>query len=111
MAIGQCFSSFPNSRTAARKATATADTGALLVNGNAGPNSLVRPANANRTYLTLRNTGANPVRYGYVNRGTLSLDGMLLNPNDAVDLESPQAIYVIGTGVPGSEISWDEGQG
>lgn len=110
MAINNCYSSFPNSRIAARKATATADTGAVAVAAFPAPNTLIRPANPNRTYLTLRNTGPNPVRYGYFDRGSLNLDGMLLNPNDAVDIESPQAVYCIATG-GGSEISWDEGQG
>jgi hypothetical protein len=111
MAIGQCYGSFPNSRQAARKATTIADTGIVVVNGNAGPNSLIRPANVNRTYLTLRNTGAAPARYGYFDRGTLSLDGMLLNPGDAVDLESPGAVYAIGTGAAATQFSWDQGEG
>lgn len=111
MAVGNCYASFPNSRIRARKATQSADTGILTVNASGPVNSLVRPANSDRTYLTLRNTGAVPLRYGYVDRPTLFQDGMLLNPGDAVDIESLQAIYAVCTTGGPTEATWDEGVG
>lgn len=111
MPIGSCFASFPNSRIRSRKATQTADTGIITVPASPGPNVSVRPSNQNRTYLTLRNTGTVPFRYGYEDRGTLYLDGMLLNPGDAVDLESLQEIFACCVTAGTSECTWDEGEG
>lgn len=111
MPIGVCYASFPNSRVRSRKATQTADTGIVTAPAAPGPNIQVRPANQNRTYLTLRNTGTVPFRYGYVDRGTLYLDGMLLNPGDAVDLESLQAIFAVCVTAGTTEVTWDEGVG
>lgn len=111
MAITDCFASFPNSRTASRKATQTADTGIVSIIAAGPVNTLVKVANINRTYLTIRNTGTVPIRYGYVDRPTLLVDGELLNPSDAIDIESPQAIYAVCTSGGPSEISWDEGEG
>lgn len=111
MPLGSCFASFPNSRIRSRKATQTADTGIVSIPASPGPNALIKAANQNRTYLTLRNTGTVPMRYGYVDRGTLYLDGMLLNPGDAVDLESLGAVYGVCVTAGTTEISWDEGVG
>lgn len=111
MPISSCFASFPNSRIRARKATQTADTGIVTI-PVAGPTNIsIRPANQDRTYLTLRNTGTVPFRYGYVDRPTLYLDGMLLNPGDAVDLESLQEIFGCCVTAGTSECTWDEGVG
>ena len=111
MPLGACYASFPNSRIRSRKATATADTGILTVPASPGPNVQIRSSNQNRTYLTLRNTGTVPFRYGYVDRSTLYLDGMLMNPGDAVDLESLQAVFACCVTAGTTEVTYDEGQG
>lgn len=111
MSIGACFASFPNSRIRSRKATQTADTGIITIPAAPGPNQSIRPNNQNRTYLTLRNTGTVPMRYGYIDRATLYLDGMLLNPGDAVDLESLQEIFGVCVTAGTTECSFDEGIG
>lgn len=105
-----CLASFQNSRIRPRNATTTAQTGSVTISNVT--ETTIRPANVNRTYMTLRNLDStNPIRYGYpAQYGTLSVDGFLLKAGDAVDLESTEEIRAIASG--GSVIScWDEGSG
>lgn len=105
-----CLASFQNSRVKPRKATETAQTGTLSV--PTASEIQMRPANPNRTYLTIRNLDqANPVRYGYPAQfGTLATNGFLLKGGDAADLESTQEIRIIAFGAA-VEVVWDEGSG
>lgn len=111
MALGQSYASFPNSRIRSRKATQTAETGLVTIPAAPGPNVEILSSNQNRTYLTLRNTGTVPFRYGYDDRATLYLDGMLMNPGDAVDVESLQALFACCVTAGTTECTYDEGVG
>lgn len=108
--MGGCLASFQNSRIKPRNATVTAETGSVSVSNVV--ETTIRPANVNRTYMTLRNLDpTNPIRYGYPAQfGSLSLDGFLLKAGDAVDLESTEEVRAIASGgiVP---TCWDEGSG
>ena len=104
--------SFKNSRIASRKPTTSADTDEGVI--AAGPaNTLVRPLNQNRTYLTLRSeavTAGDDIRYDYFDNPAILTEGFLLKAGEAVDLESPQAIYARAVANP-VNYSIDEGQG
>lgn len=113
--VGPCLASFPNSRIKSRSPTQTADTGNNAVVASNGVNSLpgsIRPANAARTYLTIRNNGAMDIRYGYVNRVTLWADGFLLKPGEAAQIDSQEEIFAATTsGLAPGLVNWDEGSG
>lgn len=103
------LASFQNSRVKPRKATETADTDQITIGLT---ETLVRVANANRTYLSVRNLdSANPIFYGYpAHFGNLLTKGFQLKGGDAIDIESTQEIRAIGLG--GSVlVCIDEGQG
>lgn len=104
-----CLASFQDSRTKPRKATSTAKTYTQVVPDSA---TSIRPANANRTYLTLRNESLGvDLRYAYA-AADLPLNGFLVRFGESVDIESPQEIFAVSTiaamTVP---ISMDEGSG
>lgn len=104
-----CLASFQDSRQRPRKATTTAKTYQMNV-----PDTVtsIRPANANRTYLTLRNESLGvDMRYAY-SAADLPGNGFLVRFGEAVDIESPQEIFAIST-IAGQiiPISMDEGSG
>jgi hypothetical protein len=112
--VGPCLASFPNSRIKSRPPTLTADTGIFIVppsNGVNTPPGLIVPANAARTYLTIRNTTGVNWRYGYVNRNTLWQDGFLLLPNDAAQIDAQGDVYAITEGAAPALGCYDEGSG
>lgn len=119
MPIGPCLASFKNSRVYPRPATIAADTGifdtlAAGLGGSPNGNTIARPANDNRTYLSLRNESTTlAIRYGYEDRVSLEFDGFLLLPGQAIDIESPQEIYTVldAGGVGTAQTGWDEGVG
>ena len=109
--ISNLRSSFPTARTKAGKVTQVADTGAATAPIAGGLPGLIRPANPDRTYLTLRNIGTDLARYGYVSRASLNVDGMQLKPGDAVDVDSPGDIYIVSETASTVDFNWDEGTG
>jgi len=119
MPFGPCQASFKNARFYPRPATISADTGEELTQpagagGSPNGNTIIRPANPFRTYLTLKNlatiAGEN-IRYGYEDRLTLVADGFQLAPQQAVDIESPQEIYTVSETAGAIATNWDEGIG
>jgi hypothetical protein len=103
--------SFKNSRIASRKPTTVADTFQLVV--GVGANTLISPANPNRTYLTLRSTATasgDDLRYDYFDNPNILTEGFLLKAGEAVDLESPQTIYARGVANPVTA-TVDQGEG
>lgn len=105
--IGQA--SFKNSRVFPRPTTQTALTNSVVVPAGG---SVVIPANANRTYLTIANESnavppADNLRYTYPG----SPAGFLIKANSAVEIDSPQAVTVSNPGGAGVTISTDEGSG
>jgi hypothetical protein len=106
------LASFKNSRVSTRQATTSA--GVTPVPIATGPgNTLVSPANTNRTYITLRseNTLAgDDLRYDYFDNPLMLTDGFLIKAGEAVDLENQSALYARAvTNVV--NLSVDEGQG
>jgi hypothetical protein len=104
-----CLASFQDSRVKPRKATTTALTYTQVVPDVA---TSIRPANANRTYLTLRNESLGvDLRYAY-RLADLPLSGFLVRFGESVDIESPQEIFAVAT-IAGQTvpISMDEGSG
>lgn len=103
--------SFKNSRISARKPTTEANTYNVTV--LAAANTVISVANANRTYITIRNTSLTPgedIRYDYFDNPLMITEGFLLRSGEAVDLESPQVIY--GRGITTNVVvDVDEGQG
>lgn len=111
MAIIYSQASFKNSRIASRKPTTAADTNEVAV-GN-GVNTLVAPANPNRTYISLQNlssTVGDDIRYDYFDNPNMLTEGNLLRACSAIDLESPQTIYAQAVANPVT-VGVDEGQG
>jgi hypothetical protein len=110
MGLITCLASFPNSRIAPRPSTQIADT--YTVNIPNGVNTLLVPANVNRTYLNIKNDSLTTyVRYDYEDTGaTLATDGFLLAPGAAVDIEAPLDVWVRALGA-NVDISIDEGEG
>jgi hypothetical protein len=103
--------SFKNSRVSTRKATTAADT--FQVSVPTGVNTLFRAANANRTYLTMRNENATTgqdMRYDYFDNPAILTQGFLLKAGEAVDLENPSDIYARAVSVAVT-VSGDEGTG
>jgi len=108
------LASFPNSRIKTRKPTTVADTlGFTLPTGVVTP---IIAADANRTYLTVRNTDLlNDVVYGYRNtitQGTgLATDGFLIKAGESVDIDSPQQIFALQSSGGNILLTLDRGQG
>ena len=103
--------SFKNSRLASRKPTTQALT--YHVNVPLAVNTLLRPANPVRTYITIRNTSllsTDIVYYDYFDNVNMLTEGFALKGGEAADLESPQALYAQATG-NASIIDIDEGEG
>lgn len=119
MPLGNCFASFKNSRVYPRSPTISADTNTFQtqdagLGGSPNGNTIARPANANRTYLQLRNLSATEwIMYGYEDRANLDQTGFPLGPNEAVVIDSLQEIYtVVKQGFAGPvESYWEEGIG
>lgn len=112
MAITTWLASFQNSRIRPRSATEDATTDQVTIAVGA-PNTLVRAANPNRTYITLRNenTGSGEdIRYMYEDSANILTDGFLLKAGEAIDLESKEAIYAQAISAP-VNMSIDEGEG
>jgi hypothetical protein len=113
MPITNIQASFQNSRIKPRNATQTAETGnvtPIAIAGGAA--TLIRPANPNRTDLTIRNVGTFILRYGYVDRVSLNVDGFQLKPGEAFDITSPGDVFAVNeVGGPQGEVVWDEGSG
>lgn len=107
-----CLASFQDSRNKPRKATSSA----VVYNVNVGDVvTLLRPANPNRTYLTIRNESIGiDMRYSYSNNPAdlNSTKGFLIRFGESVDVESPQPIYSVCV-VAGQtvDICMDEGSG
>jgi hypothetical protein len=104
-----CLASFQDSRSKPRKATSTAKTYTQTITDVP---VLVRPANPNRTYLTLRNESLGvDMRYAY-DIADLPAQGFLIRFGESVDMESPQDIFgvcvIAGQTV---DICMDEGNG
>lgn len=104
-----CLASFQDSRTKPRKATSTAKTYRQTITDV--PVS-IRPANVNRTYLTLRNMDlGNDIYYAY-DIADLPAQGFLIRFGESVDLESPQEIFAVCvTALTTIDICMDEGSG
>jgi hypothetical protein len=103
--------SFKNSRVASRKPTTQANT--YKVNVVTGSNTLISGAKPNRTYITLRSTATtagDDLVYDYFDNPSILSEGFILKAGEAVDLESPQAIYACGVVNP-VICSIDEGEG
>lgn len=103
-----CLASFQDSRTKPRKATSSALTFRQTITDVP---VLIRPANVNRTYLTLRNMHtANDIYYAY-SLADLPAQGFLLRFGESVDLESPEDIFAVAEPTFTIEICMDEGSG
>lgn len=116
MPFGPCQASFKNSRIYPKPATTSADTGTFITQpagagGSPNGNTIARPPNPFRVYLSLRNTSpTDDMRYGYEDRASLNVDGFLLKALEAVDIQSPGEIYTVSLGGP-IATDWDEGNG
>lgn len=104
--------SFKNSRVASRKPTTESNVYKVQIL-NTSPNTLVAPATPNRTYITLRSQATaigDDIVYDYHDNPNILTEGFTLKSGEAVDLESPTAIYAraVVNNVP---CSIDEGQG
>lgn len=92
-----CKASFSNARPVVNGKKGFTDSIPCIF---AAPGTLVAPANANRVKLVLRNESTvNDLRYTYEGQQAAILtDGFLLKPQDAVDIESVDNVYVAGIG-------------
>jgi hypothetical protein len=121
------LASFKNSREYARKATTTAVTDEMLVNGNGAllP-SLIAPADPNRTYITLRNlnsstsypAGTSGIKYFYQHAldpaptiAQILSEGFELDAGEAIDLESPESVWAVSLTVTAVPVVLDTGTG
>lgn len=106
------LASFKNSRVSTRQATSSADV--KIVSIALGPaNTLIAPANVNRTYVTVRNensTSGQDLRYDYFDNPNILTEGFLIKAGEAVDLENQSAIYAQAVAAIVTA-SVDEGQG
>jgi hypothetical protein len=103
--------SFKNSRVSTRKATSANDNNKISC--PTGVNTLVSPANPNRTYVTIRienTTSGDDLRYDYFDNASILTEGFLLKAGEAVDLEGFNPIYVRAI-VNTILLSVDEGSG
>lgn len=103
-----CLGSFPNSRVSPRPATQRAETETVTV-GNT--NTLIAAANPNRTYLTIKNNGNEPMNYGYEDLVTLATSGFQLQPGEGIDIDSPGEVWGVVISGTSTEMSVDEGSG
>lgn len=103
--------SFKNSRVSTRQATTSANVYEGTVSNVA--NTLIAPANSNRTYVTIRSeavTAGDDLRYDYFDNPSILTQGFLLKAGEAIDLENQSDIYARAVVNPVS-ISVDEGSG
>lgn len=106
------LASFKNSRVSTRQATTSADVLQKIV-ATGATNTLVAPANSNRTYVTLRSensTAGDDIRYDYFDNPNILTEGFLLKASEAIDLENQSTIYARAVVNPVT-LSVDEGQG
>lgn len=108
--------SFKNSRIYPRSATLTTVEDLIAVNGNAGPVTLVKAANAQRTILSIENESTtDDIRYMAGNTppllATILTDGFLIPAGSSYDVTSPQNIYAISVTANPVNVSTDEGSG
>lgn len=106
------LASFKNSRVSTRQATTTADVYQKIVTTGPG-NTLVSPANSNKTYVTLRSensTAGDDIRYDYFDNPNILTEGFLLKASEAIDLENQSDIYARAV-TNNVTLSVDEGQG
>ena len=105
------LASFKNSRVSTRQATTTAAVSKVSI--PVGVNTLIAPANTNRTYLTIRNeniTANDDLRYDYFDNPDILSTGFLLKAGEAVDLENMSDVF--GQAVTNAlTLSVDEGSG
>lgn len=104
--------SFKNSRVSTRQATTSANVYQVAVL-TTSPNTLVAPANSNRTYITLRNENFTPgedMRYDYFDNPNILTEGFLLKSGEAIDLENAGTIYGRATTATVT-LSVDQGEG
>lgn len=111
--MGVLFSqaSFKNSRVSTRQATTSANVYEGTVSNVV--NTLIAPANANRTYVTVRSeatTSGDDLRYDYFDNPNILTQGFLLKASEAIDLENQSDIYARAVANPVA-ISVDEGSG
>lgn len=103
------LASFPNSRIKPRAATRIATPGTRSLAFTDGVVSVL-PANADRTYATLKNNSTTAgLTYCYGSAANIATDFFRLGAGQAIDLESPEEVFV----KPDAdlEISIEEGQG
>lgn len=103
--------SFKNSRITTRPTTTNAETFAVTI--ASANNTLIAPANPNRTYITIRNTATaanEDIRYDYFDNPNMLVEGFLLKAGEACDLESVQTVFARGTTVDVA-LTIDEGEG
>lgn len=103
--------SFKNSRVSTRQATSSADVKEVVISNAA--NTLVAPANTNRTYITIRSeatTAGDDLRYDYFDNPNILTEGFLLKASEAIDLENQSTIYARAVVNPVTA-SVDEGSG
>ena len=104
--------SFKNSRITPRSATLSSEVDQVNVL-TSSPNTLVAPANVNRTYLTIRNqnaTAGEDLRYDYFDNPNMLTEGFLLKASEAVDLDTTSAVYARAA-TANVILSTDEGSG
>lgn len=103
--------SFKNSRVSTRQATTSANVYEGTVSNVA--NTLIAPANSNRTYVTIRSestVAGDDLRYDYFDNPNILTQGFLLKASEAIDLENQSDIYARAVANP-VPISVDEGSG
>jgi hypothetical protein len=87
------LASFPNSRIKPRPTTELSVQGQLTIPANTP--TLVRPAQSNRTNITIYNQSlTGTLRYKTGASLNIETQGFEIGPNRAVDLDDPQAVYV-----------------
>lgn len=87
------LASFPNSRIKPRSATRLSTVGQVVIPANTA--TLLRPELAERTTLTIYNQSlSGTLRYKRGVNTNINVDGFLLGPDRAIDLDGPQNIWV-----------------
>lgn len=109
MAIIAFLGSFPNSQVRPRKVTASQAARNLAVAASPAT-TLIVPANPNRTALTIKNNGANAIRYGYSLAELNGGGGFILGVDSGIDIEEPGDVFASADGGV-SSVSVDEGVG
>ena len=119
--LAGCKASFKNSRNYPRTATLTdamgPDVDVLIEAGGVQPNgnTLIAPPNTARTFLTIYNWSALPVRLRRATDIAITFapgaeTGFLVPAGASYDLEGPEAVYGAAQGGT-ARISVDEGSG